>query len=331
MDVEKVRAIWEWSPLRHLKDVQSFLGFANFYRRFINNYLEIVVLLTRLTRKDTPWLWSEDCQQAFDTLKLAFTSALILTHWDLNAPIFVEIDASDYTLAAILSTQVSTEIHLIAFHSQTFSAAELNYDVYDKELLAIYEAFGKWRHYLERTSIPVEVLTDHKNLTYFQELKSLSRCQARWSESLSHFNMVIKFRPGRLGTKPDALTHRWDLYPKNSIDGFPEANPQNHRPLFTAKQLPPSVRVLHLSTVLPQTAQTLDHESLHWDIKEATLASPELARQLESTTSPGDNRWSVNANGLLCWEGRVFVLEGQDLRLWVLCVKHNHMLAGHFG
>jgi len=74
-----------------------------------------------------------------------------------------------------------------------FSAAELNYDVYDKELLAIYKVFCKWRHYLEGTSIPVEVLTDHKNITYFQELKLLSRCQARWSEFLSHFNMVIKF------------------------------------------------------------------------------------------------------------------------------------------
>jgi len=193
MDLEKVRAIREWPPPRRLKDVQSFLGFANFYRRFINNYSEIVVPLTRLTRKDTPWSWSEDCQWAFDTLKLAFTSAPVLAHWDPNAPLIVEMDASDYALAAILSTQVGTEIHPIAFHSRTFSAAELNYDMHDKELLAIYEAFGKWRHYLEGTSIPVEVLTDHKNLTYFQESKSLSRCQARWSESplaLQHDHQV---------------------------------------------------------------------------------------------------------------------------------------------
>ena len=70
-------------------------GFTNFYRRFINNYSEIVVPLTRLTRKDTPWLWSKDCQQTFDTLKLAFTSVPILTHWDPNVPIFIELDASD--------------------------------------------------------------------------------------------------------------------------------------------------------------------------------------------------------------------------------------------
>jgi len=104
-------------PPHQLKDVQSFLGFTNFYRRFINNYSEIVVPLTRLTRKDTPWLWSEDCQQAFNTLKLAFMSVLILTHWDLNVPIFIESDVSDYALAAILFTKVGDKIHPIAFYS----------------------------------------------------------------------------------------------------------------------------------------------------------------------------------------------------------------------
>lgn len=91
-------------------------------------------------------------------------------------PIFIELNASDYTLATILSTEVGTKIHLIAFHSWTFSVAKMNYNIYDKELLAIYEAFHKWKHYLERMSIPVEVL---KNLTYFQESKSLSGHQAR--------------------------------------------------------------------------------------------------------------------------------------------------------
>jgi len=147
-----------------------------------------------------------------------------------------------------------------------FSAAELNYNVHDKELLAIYEAFCKWKHYLEGTSIPVEMLTDHKNLTYFQESKLLSRHQARWSKFLSHFNMVIKFRPGRLGTKPDALTCRWDLYPKDGNSGFPKVNPQNYRPLFLVKQLPPFTRAMYLSTTPPRSTQTLDLELLYQDI-----------------------------------------------------------------
>jgi len=94
---------------------------------------------------------------------------------------------------------VNGDIHPVVFHSHTFNTSELNYNIYDKELLAIFEAFKKWQHYLERTPAPVKVFTDHKNLVYFCELKVLSYRQARWSEFLSQFNLIIKFRPGRLG------------------------------------------------------------------------------------------------------------------------------------
>jgi len=91
----------------------------------------------------------------------------------------LETDASNLALAAILSIQTEGDIHPIAFHSQSLHAAELNYDVHDKELLAIVEAFKKWRHYLEGTATPVEVITNHKNLTYFCSSKLLMRRQAR--------------------------------------------------------------------------------------------------------------------------------------------------------
>jgi RNase H-like domain found in reverse transcriptase len=127
----------------------------------------------------------------------------------------IETDASDYALAAILSQVESNgEIHLVTYLSRTFSDTELNYDTHDKELMAIYEVFKAWRHYLEGTEVPIDVVTDHKNLEYFCTTRILSRRQARWSTFLSGFNMVIRFHPGRLGTKPDALTRRPDLYPK---------------------------------------------------------------------------------------------------------------------
>jgi hypothetical protein len=175
MDEAKVKAIQDWPVPCKVKDIQSFLGFANFYRRFIHDYSKITIPLTRLTRKGIPWAWTDNCQQAFEHLKKAFTSAPVLTHWNPDAPIIVETDASDYALAAILSTFVDGDIHPIAFHSRTFNSAELNYDVHDKELLAIFEAFQKWRHYLEGTLEPVEVITDHKNLVYFATTKLLTR------------------------------------------------------------------------------------------------------------------------------------------------------------
>ena len=209
MSDAKVKTIQEWPEPRKVKDIQSFLGFANFYRRFIFNYSDIVIPLTRLTRKDTPWNFNENCRRAFNTLKQVFTSAPILTHWVPDAQLVVETNTSDYALAAILSIMTKdNEIHPVAFHSRTFSAPELIYDVHNKELLTIFKAFKIWRHYLEGSASPINVVTDHKNLEYFSTTKILMHRQARWLEYLSQFNLVIRFRPRRLGTKPDALTRR---------------------------------------------------------------------------------------------------------------------------
>jgi len=138
----KVKTIQEWLEPKKVKEIQSFLGFANFYRCFIFNYSDIVIPLTRLTRKNTPWNFDNDCRMAFNTLKQALIFSSILTHWVLDTQLVVETDVSDYALAAILSIMTKdNKIHPIAFHSQTFSTLELNYDIHDKELLAIFEAF----------------------------------------------------------------------------------------------------------------------------------------------------------------------------------------------
>jgi len=146
MDKTKVQTIVNWPEPRKVKDVQSFLGFANFYCRFIHGYSDIVIPLTCLTRKNSPWKFDSKCHAAFEKLKEEFTHAPVLTHWVPDAKIVVETDASDYALAAILSTYTPDgELHPIAFHSHSFNPTELNYDTHDKELLAIFEAFKHWR------------------------------------------------------------------------------------------------------------------------------------------------------------------------------------------
>ena len=121
------------------------MGFANFYKCFISNYSNIVIPLTRLTRKNTLWNFDDNCKIAFNNLKQAFASAPVLTHWVLDAQLVVETNVSDYALAAILFIMTKdNEIHPVAFHSRTFSAPELNYDIHNKELLAIFEAFKIW-------------------------------------------------------------------------------------------------------------------------------------------------------------------------------------------
>ena len=111
---------------------------------------------------------------------------------------------------------------------------ELNYDVHDKELLAIFEAFKSWHHYLEGTPTPINVITDHKNLKYFSTTEVLTWRQARWLE-------FLHFCPGKLGTKRDMLTRRWDGYPKEGERCYAAVNPHNFRPVFTNKQLASSL------------------------------------------------------------------------------------------
>ena len=175
-------------------------------------------------------------------LNKAFTIALVQTHWILDTQITVETDASDYALTAILSiTTPSGELHPVAFHSQMFKTAERNYDVHDKEMCAIYEAFQRWRHYLEGSSTLVDVVTDHQNLQYFSTTKILTRRQERWSKYLSAFNLIIRFHPGKLSTKPDALTRQWDVYLKEGNSNYATVNPQNYQPVFMTEQLASSL------------------------------------------------------------------------------------------
>jgi hypothetical protein len=165
-----------WAIPSSVKDVQRFLGFANFYRRFIKGYSKITTPLTTLTCKDKPFSWNPTAQAAFDTLKMAFTSAPILIHPDPAKPFIVETDVSNFALGAILSQfGIDGLLHPVAFYSQKLTSAEINYQVYDKELLAIITAFEQWRPYLARAQHRVQVLTDHKNLLYFTTTRTLNR------------------------------------------------------------------------------------------------------------------------------------------------------------
>src|SRR5882672_6626769 len=143
MDSSKTDTVSIWPTPTNFKAVQEFLGFSNFYCQFIVGISEIVIPLIQLTCKDTPFIWGPDHIRVFGTLKHAFTTAPILAHFNPDNPIVVETDASNYAIAAIIS-QISPDdgdIHLITFYSCSMQPAELNYEIYEKELLAISEAF----------------------------------------------------------------------------------------------------------------------------------------------------------------------------------------------
>jgi len=172
MDEEKIRTIRDWKEPTNVKGIQSFLGFANFYRWFIRDYSKITMPLSSLTRKEKAWEWGDKQQEAFEMLKEAMITEPILQHFDLERAITIETDVSDYAIGAICSQPDEKEIlHPVAYYSRKLKDPERNYDIHDKELLAIVDALRKWDTYCKTMGPKIMILTDHKNLEYWKTKK----------------------------------------------------------------------------------------------------------------------------------------------------------------
>jgi transposase InsO family protein len=203
MDPRRVQTIREWKEPTSYHEIQVFLGFCNFYRRFIYGYSRVTAPLTELLKgskdgkKPGNLVLPVKAKQAFRALIEAFQSAPLLRHFDQTRPIRVETDASNFAMAGILSQpDEEGRWHPIAFWSRKFNGTEVGYGTPDKEMFAIVESFKHWRHYLEGPEKPVEVLSDHHNLQGFMKQPRLNGRQARWCMLLAPYDFVIKHRPG---------------------------------------------------------------------------------------------------------------------------------------
>ncbi len=218
MEPRKVSAITNWPQPKTLKQVQRFLGFANFYRRFIHNFSTIAAPISALTKgSPTRIQWTAEALESSDRLKKLFSSAPILLHPDPELPFIVEVDASEVGVGAVLSQRSISDnrVHPCSFFSRSLSSAERNYDVGNRELLAVKLALEEWRHWLEGSKHPFIVWTDHKNLSYLQQAKRLNPRQARWALFFTRFNFVISYRPGSKNVKADALSRQYDCAQRN--------------------------------------------------------------------------------------------------------------------
>lgn len=222
MDPKKVQAVLDWPAPTSVKEVQRFIGFANFYRKFVQNFSSVVAPLTALTKVGSARIsWNPEAEAAFRELKRRFTSAPILTIPNPELPFVVEVDASDVGVGAVLSQRGKDNcLHPCAFLSHRLSSCERNYHVGDRELLAVKLALEEWRHWLEGAKHPFQVLTDHKNLEYIQQAKRLTPRQARWSLFFNRFDFVLSYRSGSKNLKPDALSR---IYSNTPRERNPEA------------------------------------------------------------------------------------------------------------
>ena len=166
MNPHKVSAVQQEETSTCVRDVQSFIGFANFYGHFIHGFSSIVALMIATVKKDwKTFKWTSACQQAFDLLKHQFTTAPILAHFDYEKECIVETDALDNVSAAVLSQYGDDgKLHPVAFFFRKHSPQEINYKIYNKELLAIIKAFEEWQPMLKGAGLLIKILTDHRNL-----------------------------------------------------------------------------------------------------------------------------------------------------------------------
>lgn len=227
---------------------------------------------------------------------------------DTSAPFVVETDASDFALGGVLSQYDKNQhLHPVAFFSRQLTSAERNYEIYDRELLAIHESFKEWRHFLQGAPHPVTILCDHRNLEYFTTTRSLNRRQARWYLFLSEFDFVLTYRPGKLNGKADSLSRRPDYLPSGGEDDMQENMVQVIKPS----------QLMALNFVISEDDSFIDK------IRQETKGHHLL------TTVASNDELELR-DGLILKNGLVFV-PTEELRLYVMKSRHDGLQAGHFG
>ncbi|KAK1696352.1 hypothetical protein QYE76_013049 [Lolium multiflorum] len=221
VDRAKVEAIEKMPYPRDVKGIRSVLGHAGFYRRFIKDFSKISKPLTNLLQKDVPFVFDDDCKEAFETLKKALTTAPIVEPPDWNLPFEIMCDASDFAVGAVLGQRVDKKLNVIHYASKTLDAAQRNYATTEKELLAVVFACDKFRSYIVDSKVTIH--TDHAAIRYLMTKKDAKPRLIRWVLLLQEFDLHIVDRKGADNPVADNLSRleniAYDPVPVN--DSFP--------------------------------------------------------------------------------------------------------------
>jgi hypothetical protein len=320
MDPVKVKAIADWPTPRNLHELQGFLGFANFYRRFIKDFAKIARPLNDLTKKDVQWTWNRSQHRAFQTLKETFLQKPILVVWEPNRPTRLEIDALGYATGGVLLQKLDDDRwHPVAFRSQSMIDAERNYEIYDKEMLAIIRTLEDWRHYLEGLPQPFDIISNHLNLEYWRTAQNLTRRQARWSLYLSRFDFRLTHKPGTANTQADPLSRIATHLIIDTDDNQDQIVLQPDH--FTSAA----------------TSSIINSDTLEQEIRDATDCDPKVVFALRLLKGHGPRQLT---NGLSDWEerdslvfykGRVCIPKVPRLRKQIVSLCHDSVSTGHPG
>ena len=205
-DPAKVAAVRDWPTPANLRELRSFLGLATYYRRFVKQFSQIAAPLHELTKKGLRWHWTPECEEAFKELKQALIAAPVLPYPDPSIPYILDTDASQEGLGAVLSQVKNGQEKVVSYYSSKLTAAERNYCVTRKELLAVVKSLEHFHPYLHGAKFTIR--TDHAALRWLKNLKAPEGQLARWLGRLEEYNYEVVYRPGRVHGNADSLSRR---------------------------------------------------------------------------------------------------------------------------
>lgn len=348
-DPEKTVAVREWATPTTAKQVRGFLGFCNFYRRFIQNYSSIASPLLQLTRKDVSWKWRNEEESSFQTLKDKLTSAPILVHYNPRAQTQLETDASDGIVAGVLSQQTCQGWQPVGFFSKVMTEAEMRYDIHDRELLAVVRSLGNWEAELQGLQTSFTIITDHRALEYFSKKRKLNGRQIRWQQEFTKYNCKLVYRPGKDNAAADSLSRKSEVLTtqreRKEADYTSVLLPKTN--LQTIEK-PPAIKSTSPSTNIVG-AQEKDNENQwsHVNDQATTHDNPDnvlllidkilkanrdpiLSAHIRDKPSDGDCKIEIK-NGLVLRNGKLYVPDIDCLRTLLIQEIHSSITTGHPG
>jgi transposase InsO family protein len=305
MDPVKVNGILDWPVPTMKRELQAFLGFVNFYRRFIRGYGDLSKPLTSLTG-NADWSWGSEQSGAFEEIKCRVSSAPVLAIPTDDDPYRLEADSSGKAIGAVLSQCQDGVWKPVAFLSKSLNETERNYEIYDRELLAIMTALAEWRHHLMGAANDFEIWTDHQNLGYFKKPQKLNRRQARWVTELANYHFTLHHKPGKTNQKADLLSRRAD-----------------HE---TGEKDNENVTMLKPETFWKVELVSEDDDFLARSRRRHANRDAIVTKKLILK----EKGWA-EADNLVMWKGRVYIPIDRKLREDIIRKHHDSTLAGHPG
>jgi len=329
MDPVKLMAVTNWPTLKTIKEVQKFLGFCNFYCRFVKNYSALAQPLFNLTKKDVPFHWNHTEEQVFRNLQSMLTLALVLILPDYDKPFTLITDASDYATGSILEQEDAFgHSHPVAYFSKSLQPTECNYKIHDKELLTIIHSLKHFRHYLQGNKHRTKIFSDHTNLQYFTLKQTLTCRQSQWSLFLATYDFIIIPKPSKLN-KANALSRHPDYK-----EGIASEN-ANQILLTTDKFLltPDTFQIHALHNMAIPTGMDQDLKAA---LQEGIKADRVIGEKLRSmlTSGPryitkGLQEWNYE-DRLFLYKGLVYIPNNKNLKCKVTQRFHDQVM-GHPG